>query len=67
VKGIFGQLLPSMIPLKLATGALSGGILLGTQALVSAVSAQTSSQWLYSGYLDSGYASDGRVPKDLNY
>ena len=67
VKGILNNLIPSLIPVQLAKGAISGGLLLGTQALASILSAQASSQWLYTGYADAGYAPDGRVPENLNY
>jgi hypothetical protein len=56
-------LMPSMIAIRLATGAVSGGIALGAQALASAISAQMSSQWLYTGYVDKGYAPDGNLVK----
>jgi hypothetical protein len=60
--------MPSLMnPIILATGGVAGGLFLASQALVSLISAQTSSQWLYRGYADAGNAPDGRVAEDLNY
>ena len=71
MKGRIRNLMPSLLAIQLAKGAVSGlasgGIVLGAQALASLVSAQMSSQWLYQGYVDKGYASDGKLVKELNY